>query len=100
VSDVKMGVVVPVPGSLSQLKRAIVQQGGSLEDALAAPALAQRYADALIAIVGQPWPSDTVMVGGVPRDRRYCKWCWAGRGAADHTEHCPWLIAARALGVA
>ena len=55
--------------------------------------LAQRYADALIAIVGREWPREN--------DCPYCigyMFTSAPTDRARHGASCPWLIAARALG--
>jgi hypothetical protein len=54
---------------------------------------ALNYGEALIEIVGQPWRH----AAHVPK--RACPWCGFHEGY-DHAEHCPWIIAARALGIA
>ncbi len=56
--------------------------------------VAQRYADALIAIVGQPW------LGCYGLDDPGCPGCARSMCGTAHEGHCPWLIAARALGIA
>ena len=61
---------------------------------LAGRVRAERYANALIAIVGQPWEDDGF--GG-----RHCPECyWYDEDGPAHHRGCTWLIAARALGVA
>ncbi len=53
-------------------------------------------ADALLEIVGQPWPASEHH-----RNRgRQCPHCPCWDDEREHEAGCPWLIAARALGIA
>lgn len=66
------------------------------DDYLALRITTQRLAKALIDIVGQRWVGPQCNCC-----RKICPTCFTGdtHGGA-HEEHCPWIIAARALGIA
>ncbi len=61
--------------------------------------MAERYADALLAIVGMPWPACCDDPECWFRAGASCPCCRERIEDNEHTEDCAWLIAARALGV-
>jgi len=60
-------------------------------------AAAEHYADALIAILAQPWWWDSHEEGV---EAMCCPCCCRGIALGEHDEPCAWLIAARATGIA
>lgn len=59
--------------------------------------LAQRLADAHIAILSAPWWCDSHEDG---LEAMCCPHCTRGIGYGQHDDGCAWLIAARACGIA
>lgn len=84
-----------------------VELAGKNLDEMAAFQAARSCSNALIAIVSTPWErwsngrAFATETGEAALDPDpHCPTCGAGASHAHHDEGCPWLTAARALGIA